>query len=125
MCWHLLDAVGTCWHCWHVGTTILLENLKNRAEKMHTTSPMVKITMATDFNKKLSCDCFLHIDLAPRSPLPEREVIQTIIEISTADNSHAPVLVKLLDVCRINLGEVFSLATFASHGMDFYDFYIF
>ena len=86
---------------------------------------ITRITFLTDFNHKMACDFFLHIDLAPRSPLPESDVLKAVIEITAADGSHAPIRVKMIDLCRLELGGIFNLATYASHGMDYYDFYAF
>jgi len=86
---------------------------------------ITRITFLTDFNHKMSCDFFLHIDLAPRSPLPESDVLKAVIEITAADGSHAPIRVKMIDLCRLELGALFNIITYASHGMDVYDFYDF
>ena len=79
--------------------------------------------MPTNYNNKLSCDAFVHIDQAPQSSIPERLVKETIIEIYTKDSSHPPVKVKLMDICRISLAQVRDAFTYPSHGLDGYEYY--
>lgn len=76
-----------------------------------------QITIATNYNNKLSNDAFIHIDLAPSTGIPESVAAATILEIKTKDNSHPPVKCKLVDLCRFPLYQVVNLATWSSHGI--------
>lgn len=76
------------------------------------------IYIPTNYNNKLACDCFVHVDLAPRNPVHESKIENTLVEIRTADNSHPPVTVKLNDLLRLPLSQVAAVFTWPSHGMD-------
>lgn len=80
--------------------------------------PTKTITIATNFNGKLSCAAFLHIDAAPLDYIRESVLADTDILIRTLDGSHPPVQARLVDVCRQPLWELSSIVTWASHGMD-------
>jgi len=82
---------------------------------------------ATNFNNKLACPRFIHIDLAPKSGIPESILEKAEYEIRTEDNSHSPVKVKLDDLCRMSIDKISGLVTWQSHGMtriEFIDFLI-
>ena len=87
-----------------------------------TTSSLVNtqkrvITWATNYNNKMGCRAFVHIDLAPdRKPI-RSEVERTIIEIRTADQSHPPVKKRLYDMMFIPFQQVTDQLAFSSHGM--------
>lgn len=76
------------------------------------------IYIPTNYNNKLACDCFLHVDLAPRTTIPESQFDSMKLEIRTADNSHPPVSVKLNDILRLPLHQVAAVFTWPSHAMD-------
>jgi hypothetical protein len=76
------------------------------------------IYLPTNFNNKLACDFFIHIDEAPRSGIPESKLENTVIEIRTSDNSHPPVKTKMKDIIRLPLGDLSSALTWQSHGID-------
>lgn len=76
------------------------------------------IYLPTNYNNKLACHCFIHIDLAPLGPVIESKIETTPIEIRTSDNSHPPVTVKLNDLLRLPLNDVAAIFTWPSHGMD-------
>lgn len=78
--------------------------------------------MATNFNNKLDCPKFIHLDLAPEKGLPESVLQNTVYEIITEDNSHSPIKVKLDDLARLELGKVSNLITWQSHGMTLIEF---
>lgn len=80
------------------------------------------IYLATNFNNKLACESFIHIDEAPRERIPEQKLKETIIEIRTNDNSHPPVLVQLIDLLRIPLSDLTTTMTLPSHNMEWFDF---
>jgi len=71
----------------------------------------------TNFNNKLACQRFLHIDEAPTNGIPQSVLDKTIYEGITEDNSHPPVKVKLYDLCRLPLEHVSQTMTWQSHGM--------
>lgn len=76
------------------------------------------ITFKTNYNNKLACQCFPHIDIAPAGGIPESKLNDTIIEIRTADNSHPPVKTKLINLIRLKLWQVSDALSYPSHGMD-------
>jgi hypothetical protein len=76
------------------------------------------ITLKTNYNTKLECKCFVHIDIAPTDRIPESKLEETVIEIRTADNSHPPVKTKLVNLLRLPLWQVSDAITYPSHGMD-------
>lgn len=76
------------------------------------------ITLKTNYNTKLDCKCFVHIDIAPAGGIPESKMDDTIIEIRTADNSHPPVKTKLVNLLRLPLWKISDAVTYPSHGMD-------
>lgn len=82
-----------------------------------------QITIPTNLNGKLNCDAMVHISAAPATGIPESAIDQAVIEIITADNTFPASCWKLVDLCRLAMGELHNIYTFPSHGMDFYDFY--
>lgn len=83
---------------------------------------MNTIYWQTNFNNKLACKCFLHIDLAPRTTIPEPKFDKIEVEIRTSDNSHPPVSAKLKDILRLPLKDIAAVFTWPSHGMSYFDF---
>lgn len=73
-----------------------------------------KLTIRTNFNHKLDCDLFIHIQVAQSTGIPG----STIIEMSTADGSHPPVLVSVIDSVRQKLKDLSSSYIYLSHGID-------
>lgn len=76
------------------------------------------ITLRTNYNNKLACSCFAHIDLAPAAGIPESTLNTTVFEIRTSDNSHPPVKAKLINLIRVPLWKVCDALSYPSHGMD-------
>lgn len=74
------------------------------------------IYFQTNYNNKMACNAFLHIDQAPRATIPESVLNETKIEIRTSDNSHPPVIVQLVDLIRLPLNKMPDGFTFPSHG---------
>lgn len=73
---------------------------------------------STDYNKKMTCPSFIHIDVAPQEgTMPQSRVDNLLLEITTLDSSHAPILAKLGDMMRIPLKELSNCLTWPSHGM--------
>ena len=79
---------------------------------------MKTIYFKTNYNNKLATQAFLHIDVAPKDPIPESVIQNTQVEIRTADNSHPPVKAKLMDLLRLNLCDLAYIHTLPSHGLD-------
>lgn len=77
--------------------------------------------METNFNKKLNCDLFIHISLAPDQPVPERKLRQ-IYQIEVKDQSYPNVSAEMLFFYRFPLGAAVDIYTMPSHGMDACDF---
>ncbi len=80
------------------------------------------IYLQTNYNNKLACDYFIHIDLEPKTGIPESVLENTVFEIRTKDNSHPPVKFKLVDLTRCPLENLTSNVTYQSHGLDWFDF---
>ncbi|MGN6293784.1 MAG: hypothetical protein ACTHMV_13655 [Chitinophagaceae bacterium] len=76
-----------------------------------------KITFETNYNQKLDCPRFIHVDLAPPRLIPEAELNSTVVEIHTKDGSHQPVLAKVVDLCRLTLDNMNTAFTWCSHEM--------
>ncbi len=84
-----------------------------------------KISLQTNYNGKLACDRFIHVDVAPSRAITETELRETVFEIHTADESHPPVFAQVDDMCRITLQELLNtntVFTWCSHAMDTREF---
>lgn len=81
-----------------------------------------RIILQTNYNGKLGCNRFVHLDLAPATPVPESVVEDTVIIFETKDNSHPPVKTKMIDMARMPLNELRAVFPHLSHGMDISDF---
>lgn len=84
---------------------------------------MTTITLRTNYNNKLGCTCFCHIDAAPEKKISERELSSEVYEIKTIDNSHPPVQVRLQNLLRLPLDSLSDSLTWPSHGMNSNDYY--
>jgi hypothetical protein len=92
--------------------------IKNHFKTMNDAAITTKtITVETNFNLKMGCDNFIHLDLAPINGVTDRMARETPIQIRTADNSHPPVVVYLVDLARTTLARVTALVSFLSHGL--------
>jgi hypothetical protein len=80
------------------------------------------VKFETNYNNKLSCECMVHIDRAPASPLPERVVTGTSISIETKDGSFGPTEWVLVDLLRLPLCQVSTFMSWQSHGLDYFEF---
>lgn len=76
----------------------------------------------TNFNKKLACDCMIHVDNAPRQQVTEHVLTSTIVEIITEDGSHPPTKWKLESIYWLQLHQLTSVTTLPSHGLESFDF---
>lgn len=83
---------------------------------------MKTIYLQSNYNNKLACNCFLHIDLAPTTSIPESKFEKIQVEIRTADNSHPPIAAKLKDILRLPLKDIAAVFTWPSHGLDRLEF---
>lgn len=85
---------------------------------MNTTTPQKRvITIDTNFNGKMDCQHFIHLDLAPMGRLTEEIADKNLIEIKTKDGSHPPVVCRLVDLARFPLVKTNQAFTMVSHGM--------
>lgn len=82
---------------------------------------MRSIEFETDFNNKSYNNCFVHISLAPKSPVGESKLVEPII-ISFADCAELKIQVCLIDICRLTLSQLLNIHTLPSHGMLYPDF---
>lgn len=75
------------------------------------------IALKTDYNHKLACKRFIHLDIAPEKIIPgwDNEPVFTFI---TKDGSHPPIEAKLLDIDTRPLNQMPSIYPSLSHGMD-------
>lgn len=81
-----------------------------------------KITWDTNYNNKLQCQAFIHIDLAPTT-IPQRDKVEGItIEIATADGSHPTIKAQLLDMLFFKISQCPNAYTLPSHGLTNTDF---
>src|SRR3982750_828458 len=80
-----------------------------------TTAPVVKeITWPTNYNNKLGCAGFIHLDLAPRK-MPLRSIAEAMVfKIITADGSHPPVCYQLINIMKLEVNNVREAYTLAS-----------
>jgi hypothetical protein len=76
------------------------------------------INLKTNYNNKLHCNCFPHIDLAPAAGVRESLIENTVFEIRTVDGSHPPVKTKLVTLIRIPLWKISDALSYPSHGID-------
>lgn len=78
-----------------------------------------KIVWETNFNKKMSCKCFIHISFPPKETLVRNAWENTEYEIETLDKSHANIKVRLEDILRLDIGKfpIPESFTLASHGL--------
>lgn len=83
---------------------------------------MKTIIWDTNFNGKLACNRFAHIDLAPEKMPSGRELNETVIQIEVADKSHPAVNTKIAHIVPFRLAELTNLHTWFSHGMDTSEF---
>ena len=77
-----------------------------------------EITLETNFNNKLDCDRFIHI----QPPWPEGIPESMVIKITTRDKSHVPVKARVFDSIKQKFGQLSAAFIYLSHGMDVNDF---
>jgi hypothetical protein len=90
-------------------------------QKMTTTSspaaikPAKVITLETNFNNKLGCPAFIHIDLSPVKYPLRQELENRIIEIRTKDNSFPPVQVRVDNIQTVTFQQINDMMAWVSH----------
>lgn len=93
---------------------------------MNTTPSTAKnvrtVKLRRNYNHKLSCDRFIHIDEPPPADIPKEVLEKTMFVIHTTDGSHPPVKKKIQWITTFRLGELTALHTWLSHGMDTTEF---
>jgi hypothetical protein len=76
------------------------------------------VNFRTNYNNKLDCPYFIHLDVAPpQGSVSESVLDNTFIVISTIDGSHPPVKTKLYDLARFPLKNLHDNLVLLSHGM--------
>jgi hypothetical protein len=76
------------------------------------------VNFRTNYNNKLACPYFIHLDVAPaRGSVTDSILDTTLIVISTMDGSHPPVRTKLYDLSRFALKDLHDNLALLSHGM--------
>lgn len=84
---------------------------------MNLTKSAHTLRFATNYNGKLNCQKFIHIDRAPSTGIPESRLHQEYL-IHCKDGSAPAQLFKLVDLARIELGQLNKAITWQSHGME-------
>ncbi len=85
--------------------------------------PTKNVNFRTNYNNKLDCPYFVHLDVAPTpGSVTESALENTLIIINTIDGSHPPVKTKLHDLARFPLKELSENMVYLSHGMKKDDF---
>lgn len=72
-----------------------------------------ELTIKTNFNKKLDCEIFIHI----QSPLRPGAPISSVFKIKTADLSHDPVKARIIDSVHQPLSSLSATFIYLSHAM--------
>ena len=73
-----------------------------------------EITIETNFNKKLDCDVFIHI----QPPWQQGINRSTQIRIITRDRSHDPVTAVVIDSVKQTFANLNATFIYLSHGID-------
>jgi hypothetical protein len=72
-----------------------------------------EVTFPTNFNKKLDCDIFIHIQ-APHRP---GIAAGSVFTVKTKDLSHEPVKARIIDSIHQPLRSLSATFTYLSHGI--------
>lgn len=81
------------------------------------------LSWTTNYNNKLKCDGFVHVDIAPPSSINWDMIEANHYEIETLDNSHPPVMAELKSIeLIVPFSKVPNWYTYASHGMSEVEF---
>ena len=79
---------------------------------------MKNITWDTNFNGKMGCGHFVHIDLAPQKMPSRKELEEARFTIHAKDQSHQPVQVQVEAIIPFRLAELSNIHSWPSHGVD-------
>ncbi len=79
-----------------------------------------ELTIPKNFNNKLDCDIFIHI----QSPMKNKAAVQSVFKIQTADRSHEPVKARIIDSVYQPLSSLSAAFIYLSHAMRPEDFRI-
>ncbi len=79
--------------------------------------PPKEITWKTNFNNKLQCPAFIHIDFMPQQTVPNEVLMQKNVCIKTSDGTSPAVIRKLYWLQPLQLAQVTDILSFTSHGM--------
>ena len=77
----------------------------------------VSVKWKTNFNNKMDCPSFIHVDYAPEKVPLRCDLEATVIEISTEDNSHVPIIKKVFDMVIFTAEYLNDAFAFSSHGI--------
>lgn len=80
--------------------------------------PTTILNLKTNYNGKMACRRFLHIDLAPARRITETEMNEKQFLVKTDDGSHQPITVRMIDLSRLRVHDLNNTYTSLSHGMD-------
>lgn len=86
---------------------------------------MINVNLDTNFNKKLGCDSFVHIALAPKSELTldlMAEIKKYEYLIRTKDESHPEIVCRVVDILKFDLVSLPTILTLTSHDMEAEEF---
>ena len=72
-----------------------------------------EIIIPKNFNNKLECDIFIHI----QSPFRAGNITASVFKIKTADRSHDPVTAMIIDSVHQPLGSLSATFIYLSHAM--------
>ncbi len=101
--------------------TLVTANPKNAKPEIFSeeksAATIVEMVWETNYNNKLGCDAFIHIDLKGRK-MPERSQLENMLfKISTKDGSHEPVIMQMYDIIFFPLRDLPDQMAMPSHGI--------
>jgi hypothetical protein len=117
-------------------TSILTEEIQEKQLQIEhlELKPARIVTWETNFNHKLGCKAFIHVDLAPSNAnisminknhvqvtedfILRKQVVDKLIEIRTADKSHPAVKAYVKDMLLIPYQRISDMIAWSSHGMN-------
>ena len=89
------------------------EDAKEEIEPIKT----VPVRWKTNYNNKMDCPSFVHIDYAPENIPLRSDLDTTVIEISTEDGSHSPIFKRVYDMVIFTAEYLNDAFVFSSHGI--------
>jgi hypothetical protein len=99
--------------------TVKAENAKPEIfSEVKPAAALPEMIWNTNYNNKMCCDGFMHIDLAPRKrPTTNKLLDKLLFKISTKDDSHEPIVVELHNINYFPLKYLLDMMALASHGI--------